>query len=93
MVPIWQRTKAEVSDEDCIAFYKEKYYDTEDPVKVIRINAEGQVIYKAMLFIPAKAPYDYYTRDYKKGLQLYSNGVIIIEKCEDLLPEHFRFVT
>jgi len=93
MVPIWQRTKKEVSDEDCIAFYKEKYFDQEDPVKVIRISAEGQVVYKAMLFIPAKAPYDFYTRDFKKGLQLYSNGVMIMEKCEDILPDHFRFVT
>lgn len=92
MVPIWQRTKAEVSDEDCFAFYKERYYDTEDPVKVIRINAEGQVMYKAMLFIPAKAPYDFYTKDFKKGLQLYSNGVMIMERCEDLLPDFFRFV-
>lgn len=93
MVPIWQRTKTEVSDDDCIAFYKEKYYDQEDPVKVIRINAEGNVIYKAMLFVPAKAPYDYYTREYKKGLQLYSNGVMIMERCEDLVPDYFRFVT
>lgn len=92
MVPIWQRTKAEVSDEDCFAFYKERYYDTEDPIKVIRINAEGQVMYKAMLFIPAKAPYDFYTKDFKKGLQLYSNGVMIMERCEDLLPDFFRFV-
>ncbi len=93
MVPIWQRTKKEVSDEDCIAFYKEKYYDQEDPVKVIRISAEGQVMYKALLFIPAKAPYDFYSREFKKGLQLYSNGVMIMERCEDLLPDHFRFVT
>lgn len=93
MVPIWQRTKKEVSDEDCIAFYKEKYYDQEDPVKVIRINAEGEVMYKAMLFIPAKAPFDFYSMEFKKGLQLYSNGVMIMERCEDLLPDHFRFVT
>ncbi len=93
MVPIWQRTKKEVSDEDCIAFYKEKYYDQEDPVKVIRISAEGQVMYKAMLFIPAKAPHDFYSREFKKGLQLYANGVMIMERCEDLLPDHFRFVT
>ncbi|HOO26603.1 MAG TPA: molecular chaperone HtpG, partial [Clostridiales bacterium] len=92
MVPIWQRTKKEVSDEECMTFYKENYYDYEDPVKVIRISAEGQVEYKAMLFIPAKAPYDFYTREFKKGLQLYSNGVMIMEKCEDLLPDHFRFV-
>lgn len=92
MVPIWQRTKKEVSDEECVTFYKENYYDYEDPVKVIRISAEGQLEYKAMLFIPAKAPYDFYTREFKKGLQLYSNGVMIMEKCEDLLPDHFRFV-
>lgn len=92
MVPIWQRTKREVSDEECMSFYKERYYDHEDPVKVIRINAEGQVQYKAMLFIPARAPYDFYTREFKKGLQLYSNGVMIMDRCEDLLPDHFRFV-
>lgn len=92
MVPIWQRTKAEVSDEECIAYYREKFYDHEDPVKVIRISAEGKVVYKAMLFIPAVAPYDFYTKDFQKGLQLYSNGVLIMEKCEDLLPDYFRFV-
>lgn len=92
MVPIWQRTKAEATDEDCAEYYKEKYYDHEDPLKVIRVNADGSIIFKAMLFIPKNAPYDYYTKDYKKGLQLYSNGVMIMEKCEDLLPDHFRFV-
>ena len=92
MVPIWQRSKKDVSDEDCIAFYKEKFRDTEDPVAVIRVNAEGAVSYRCMLFIPAKAPYDYFTRDYTPGLRLYSNGVMIMEKCPDLLPECFRFV-
>ena len=92
MVPIWQRSKKEVSDADCIAFYREKFRDTEDPVAVIRVNAEGAVSYRCMLFIPAKAPYDYYTRDYTPGLRLYSNGVMIMEKCPDLLPECFRFV-
>ncbi len=92
MVPIWQRPKSEVSDEDCKAYYKEHFHDTADPVGVIRVNAEGLTSYKAMLFIPAKAPYDYYTRDYQPGLQLYSNGVMIMEKCADLVPEHFRFV-
>jgi molecular chaperone HtpG len=91
-VPIWQRAKSDVSDEDCMAFYKEKFFDMEDPVSVIRISAEGAVTYKAMLFIPAKAPYDYYTREYKAGLQLYTSGVMIMEYCQDLLPEHFRFV-
>lgn len=92
MVPIWQRSKADVSDEDCRAFYKEKFRDQDDPLAVIRVNAEGAVSYKAMLFIPARAPYDYYTRDYQPGLQLYSSGVMIMDKCSDLLPECFRFV-
>ena len=92
MVPIWQRPKSEVSDEDCCAFYKEKYYDNETPLKVIRIEAEGLISFKAMLFIPATVPYGYYTKDFEKGLQLYSNGVMIIDKCAELLPEHFRFV-
>ena len=92
MVPIWQRPKAEVTDEDCFNFYKEKFYDSETPLKVIRIEAEGLISFKAMLFIPATAPYGYYTKDYEKGLQLYSNGVMIIDKCAELLPEHFRFV-
>jgi molecular chaperone HtpG len=91
-VPIWQRTKSEASDEDCAAFYKEKFHDAEDPAAVIRVSAEGAVSYKALLFIPKTAPYDFYTRDYKAGLELYSSGVLIMERCEDLLPEHFRFV-
>jgi molecular chaperone HtpG len=92
MVPIWQRPKSEVSDEDCKAYYKEHFHDSADPVSVIRVNAEGLTSYKAMLFIPSKAPYDYYTRDYQPGLQLYSAGVMIMDKCADLVPEHFRFV-
>ena len=92
MVPIWQRSKSDVSDEDCKKFYKEKFYDSEEPLAVIRVSAEGTVSYKAMLFIPAKAPYDFYTRDYKPGLQLYSSGVMIMDKCSDLLPDCFRFV-
>lgn len=91
MVPIWQRAKSEVSDEDCMKFYKEKFHDGEDPLAVIRVNAEGMVSYRAMLFIPARAPYDYYTRDYKPGLELYSSGVMIMDRCADLLPECFRF--
>ena len=92
MVPIWQRPKSDVSDDDCKAYYKEHFHDTEDPVAVIHVNAEGLTSYKAMLFIPAKAPYDYYTRDYEPGLQLYSAGVMIMDKCADLVPEYFRFV-
>ena len=92
MVPIWQKSKTEVSDEDCAKFYKEKFFDPEDPALTIRISAEGLVSYKAMLFIPAKTPFGYYTKDFEKGLQLYSSGVLIMDKCADLLPEHFRFV-
>ena len=92
MVPIWQRSKSEVKDEDCIKFYKEKFYDMDDPLRVIRVSAEGAVSYKALLFIPAKAPYNYYSRDYEAGLQLYASGVLIMDKCTDLLPECFRFV-
>ena len=92
MVPIWQRSKSEVKDEDCVKFYKEKFYDMDDPLRVIRVSAEGAVSYKALLFIPAKAPYNYYSRDYEAGLQLYASGVLIMDKCTDLLPECFRFV-
>ena len=92
MVPIWQRSKSEVSDDDCRKFYREKYYDTEDPVCVIRVNAEGSVSYRALLFVPKNAPFNYYTRDYEAGLQLYASGVMIMEHCADLLPECFRFV-
>ena len=92
MVPIWQRPKSEVSDEDCMKFYKDKFRDYEDPLSIIRINAEGAVSYKAMLFIPKVAPYNFYSRDFEPGLQLYSAGVMIMDKCKDLLPECFRFV-
>ena len=92
MIPIWQRSRSEVTEDDCKAFYKEKFHDMDDPIAVIRINAEGLVSYKAMLFVPATAPYDYYTRDYESGLQLYSSGVMIMEKCADLVPDCFRFV-
>ena len=91
-IPIWQRAKSEVSDEDCAEFYKEKFFDQTDPVAVLRVSAEGLVSYNAMLFIPGVAPYDYFTREFKAGLQLYSSGIMIMEHCGDLLPEHFRFV-
>lgn len=92
MVPIWQKNRGEASDEDCKSFYREHFYDSEDPVRVIRVNAEGAVTYRAMLFIPSKAPYGYFTKDFEKGLQLYTSGVMIMDKCSDLIPEHFRFV-
>ena len=91
MVPIWQRSKAEVTDEECAAYYRDKYFEG-DPIKVIRISAEGTVSYKAMLFIPEKAPYDFYTREFKPGIALYSNGVMIMEHCTDIIPDFFRFV-
>ncbi len=92
MVPLWQRKKSEVKPEEYNEFYKDKFMDWQDPLTVIHTSAEGSVTYKAMLYIPAQAPYDFYTRDYQKGLQLYSSGVMIMEKCADLLPEYFRFV-
>ena len=92
MVPLWQRPKSEVKDEEYAQFYKEKYGDWEDPLTTIHISAEGAAEYKAMLYIPSHAPFDFYSRDYQKGLQLYSSGVLIMDQCADLLPEHFRFV-
>ncbi|MCL2842750.1 MAG: molecular chaperone HtpG [Oscillospiraceae bacterium] len=93
MVPIWQRSKSEAPDADCFAFYREKFFDFEDPVAVQRVSAEGTAIsYRAMLFYPAKAPHNYYSKDFQAGLQLYTAGVMIMEHCTALLPEHFRFV-
>ncbi len=92
MVPIWQRRKSSVKPEEYNKFYRDKFHDYTDPQKVIAVSAEGAVTYKALLFIPGATPYDYYTKEYEKGLQLYSNGVLIMDKCADLLPEHFRFV-
>ena len=92
MVPLWQRPKGEVTAEEYNQFYKEKYGDWEDPLRVVHVSAEGAVEYKAMLYIPAHAPFDFYSRDYQKGLQLYSSGVLIMDQCADLLPDHFRFV-
>ncbi len=92
MVPLWQRPKSEVKPEEYNQFYKEKYGDWEDPLSVIHVSAEGAVEYKAMLYIPSHAPFDFHSRDYQKGLQLYSSGVLIMDKCADLLPDHFRFV-
>lgn len=92
MVPVWQKNKKDVTEEEYNDFYKQKFGDFEDPLCSISVDAEGLVSYKALLFVPAKAPYDYYTRDFEKGLQLYSSGVLIMDKCSDLLPEYFRFV-
>ncbi len=92
MVPLWQRSRKDVTEEEYESFYREKFFDYQKPARVIHTSAEGAVSFKALLYIPGKAPYDFYTKDFKRGLQLYSSGVMIMENCEDLLPEHFRFV-
>ena len=92
MVPLWQRRKQDVTQEEYESFYREKFFDYSKPLRTVHTSAEGSVSYKALLYIPGKAPYDFYTKDYKPGLQLYSSGVMIMESCEELVPEHFRFV-
>ncbi len=92
MVPLWQRAKKDVTEEEYDSFYREKFMDYQKPLRVIHTSAEGSVSFKALLYIPAKAPYDFYSKEFKSGLQLYSSGVMIMENCADLLPEHFRFV-
>ena len=92
MIPIWKRNKNEVTDEDYEHYYTDTYYDYEKPLKVITTSVEGNISYKGLLFIPSHTPYDFYTKDYEKGLSLYSNGVMIMEKCDDLLPDHYSFV-
>ena len=92
MVPIWQRAKKDVTQDEYDKFYQEKFMSMDKPVKTIVTSVEGVVTYKALLFIPSSTPYDYYTKEYKKGLQLYSSGVLITDNCEELVPEHFRFV-
>ena len=92
MVPIWKKSRKELKDEDYNNFYTQKFFDYQPPLCHIHTSVEGAVTYTAMLFIPSHAPMDYYTKDYEKGLQLYSNGVLIMDKCADLLPDHFSFV-
>ena len=92
MVPLWKKKKEDVTDEDYNNFYMDKFSDYDNPLKVITSSVEGMCSYKALLFIPSHAPYDYYSQEYKKGLSLYSNGVLIMEKCEELLPDYFSFV-
>ncbi len=92
MIPLWQKNKKDVTQEEYLNFYRDKFFDYEEPVGTIHIAVEGAVTYKALLYIPAKAPYDFYTKDFKSGLQLYSSGVMIMDHCEELLPDHFRFV-
>lgn len=92
LVPLWKRDKKSVSEEDYNTFYSDKFFDYEKPLKHIHVKAEGTIEYNALLYIPSHAPYDFYTKEYEKGLQLYSNGVLIMEKCGDLLPDYFSFV-
>lgn len=91
-IPLWKKNKNEITEEEYNNFYKDKFYDYDAPLKTIHTSVEGQCSYKAILYIPSHAPYDFYTKEYEKGLQLYSNGVLIMEKCGDLLPDYFSFV-
>ena len=92
MIPLWRKNKSEITEDEYNSFYSDKFYDYEKPAKVIHSKVEGQATYDALLFIPKRAPYDYYTKNFEKGLQLYSNGVLIMDKCPDLLPDYFSFV-
>ena len=92
MVPLWKKSKSEVTEEEYNRFYRDNFFDMEDPLTTIRVSVEGAVSYTALLFIPKKAPWDFYTKGYKRGLKLYSSGVMIMDACEDLLPDYFGFV-
>lgn len=92
MIPLWKKSKSEITDKEYNNFYKQKFYDYTDPARVIHTSTEGQATFNALMFIPSHAPLDYYTKDYEKGLSLYCKGVLITEKCPDLLPDYFSFV-
>ncbi len=92
MVPLWKKKKSEISKEEYESFYKDNFYDTESPIKTIHFSVEGAVDFKALLYIPSKAPYNYYSKNYEKGLKLYTNGVMIMDSCKDLIGDHFSFV-
>ena len=92
MVPLWHKNKNEIKPEEYNQFYKDKFHDFEDPLHVIHSKTEGQVTYDSLMFIPKHPPFDFYTKDYEKGLALYTSGVLIMDKCKDLLPDHFSFV-
>lgn len=92
MVPLWKRNKSDIKEEDYNNFYKDKFFDFSDPLIAVHTNAEGAVTYNALLYVPANAPYNYYTKEFQRGLQLYSSGVLIMENCPDLLPDYFSFV-
>ncbi len=91
-IPLWKRNKKDIKNEEYNNFYSDKFFDYQEPLKVIHFNIEGNVNYTALLYIPSHAPYDYYSKEYEKGLQLYTNGVLIMDKCSDLLPDYFGFV-
>ena len=92
MVPIWRKNKSELTDEDYENFYTEKRYGFDKPLKHIHISVDGSIRYNAILYIPEKTPFDFYSKEFEKGLELYSNGVLIMDKCADLLPDYFSFV-
>lgn len=92
MVPLWKKKKTEITAEQYNDFYKSKFHDFSDPIKTFHFNIEGNINYTALLFIPEHTPFDYYQKDYQKGLQLYSNGVLIMDKCSDLIPDCFGFI-
>ncbi len=92
MVPLWKKPKSEVNDENLKEFYKNEFHDYQDPIKSVYAKIEGAVNYDTLLFVPARAPYDYYSKDYKKGVKLYCNGVMIMEKCDELIPDYFGFI-
>lgn len=92
MIPLWRKNKSEISEEEYERFYSEKFYDFEKPAKIIHTKTEGQATFDALMFIPKKPAYDYYSKEFEKGLALYSNGVLIMDKCPDLLPDYFSFV-
>ncbi len=92
MIPLWKKNKNEITEDEYNSFYMDKFYDYEKPISVIHTRVEGKCEFNALLYIPAKAPYDFYSKEFEKGLELYSNGVLIMEKCSDLLPDYFSFV-
>lgn len=92
MVPLWKKNKSDITEEEYFEFYKEKFYDYNNPARIIHYKTEGQATYNSLLFIPKQPPFDYYTKEFEKGLQLYSKGVLIMDKCGDLLPDYFSFV-